>query len=390
MLEYKICLFFTTLAARNKYWYQVKIYPFSASYPNAELISSADAFFGAVSKEYIQYKNAGFFIKRKKKALFIYRITGKQTFTGIIAGNDISDLEDNKILGHEHTITEKEQNMLSLMLLRKAMIKPVLLAYVSSIEIDNFIGSFISNSLPEYTIELTNPTERHIFWAVDKDEDIHMIKSLFKEHIPKAYIADGHHRSSVTARLVKKKYLHDHDNDIHPGLLCAFFPFSDLTIYDFNRVVQLPDHMSTTRFMAHLSIYFDISPAIIPSKPVTKHQLTLYINQEWYILNWKESVIGIYNDKSKVLDVDLFNDYVLKNILDISDIKSATEIKYVEGVSGLEGLMGAAKYPSSVAFCLFAVTKEELISISDAGGVLPPKSTWFEPRMKNAMIIKEF
>lgn len=368
----------------------MKIYPFRASYPNAELISSADAFLGAVSKEYINYKNAGFFIKRKQKALFIYRITGKQTFTGIIAGNDISDLEDNKILGHEHTITEKEQNMLSLMLHRKAMIKPVLLAYTSSREIDNFIGGYINNSLPEYTIELSNPTESHSFWSVDKEEDINTIKRLFNEHISRAYIADGHHRASVTARLVKKKYLQDHDDDIHPGLLCAFFPFSDLTIYDFNRVVQLPDYMSTTRFMALLSMYFDISPAVIPTKPVKKHQLTLYLNQEWYILHWKESVIGLYNERPMVLDVDLFNDYVLKNILNISDIKSATDIKYVEGVSGLDGLMAAAKNPASAAFCLFAVTKEDLIKISDAGGVLPPKSTWFEPRMKNAMIIKEF
>ena len=254
----------------------------------------------------------------------------------------------------------------------------------------NFIGGYINNSLPEYTIELSNPTESHSFWAVDKEEDINTIKRLFNEHISRAYIADGHHRASVTARLVKKKYLQDHDDDIHPGLLCAFFPFSDLTIYDFNRVVQLPDYMSTTRFMALLSMYFDISPAVIPTKPVKKHQLTLYINQEWYILHWKESVIGLYNERPMVLDVDLFNDYVLKNILNISDIKSATDIKYVEGVSGLDGLMAAAKNPASAAFCLFAVTKEDLIKISDAGGVLPPKSTWFEPRMKNAMIIKEF
>lgn len=368
----------------------MKIYPFRASYPNAELISSSDAFLGAVSKEYINYKNAGFFITRKKKALFIYRITGKQTFTGIIAGNDISDLENNKILGHEHTITEKEQNMLSLMLHRKAMIKPVLLAYASSTEIDNFISGYINNSVPEYSIELSNPTESHSFWAVDKEEDIITIKRLFNEHIPRAYIADGHHRASVTARLVKKKYLHDHDDDIHPGLLCAFFPFSDLTIYDFNRVVQLPDLMSTTRFMAHLSIYFDISPAVIPTKPVKKHQLTLYINQEWYILHWKESVLGLYSERPMVLDVDLFNDVVLKAILNISDIKSANDIKYVEGICGLDGLMAASKNPSNAAFCLFAVTKEDLIKISDAGGVLPPKSTWFEPRMKNAMIIKEF
>jgi uncharacterized protein (DUF1015 family) len=388
--KYKIYFVFTTLAAQNKYSDQMKIYPFSASYPNGELISSADAFFSAVSKEYTNYKNAGFFINQSKKAFFIYRITGIQTFTGIIAGNDISDLDDNKILGHEHTIIEKEQNMLSLMLLRKAMIKPVLLAYTASLEIDHFIESFISKSIPEYSIELSNPDEQHTFWAIDEDEEINVVKNLFKIHMPRAYIADGHHRASVTARLVKKKYLHDHDNDIHPGLLCAFFPFTDLTIYDFNRVVQLPEYMSTTRFMAQISTCFDILLADQPIKPVKKHQITLYINQEWYILNWKESVTGKYSDRSLLLDVDLFNDYVLKDILNIADIKSATEIKYVEGVAGLDSLMSAAKNPSSVAFCLFALTKDDLINISDSGGVLPPKSTWFEPRMKNGMIIKEF
>ena len=368
----------------------MKIYPFRASYPNAELISSADSFFSSVSKEYINYKNAGFFIDSKKKALFIYRIQGIKVYTGIIAANDISDLEQNKILGHENTITEKEQAMLSLMMLRKSMIKPVLLAHIPSQEIDDFKRKYISENKAAYFFKLSNPAERHTFWAIDNKDDINQVKSLFKKNISKAYIADGHHRASITARLVRSNYLHDQDDHSHPGLLCAFFPFTDLTIYDFNRVITLPVQMSSIRFMAQLSEYCNIMVSSKALKPVAKNQLTLFLNQEWFILEWKQVILDQYKDRTVVLDVDLFNDCILKNILEISDIKSATEIKYVEGVSGLESLMYAARSPESAAFCLFPVAKEDVIRISDEGEVLPPKSTWFEPRMKNGMIIKEF
>ncbi len=368
----------------------MNIYPFSALYPNGDLIPSPDSFFSAAGKEYINFRNSGFFIGNMEKAIFIYRIEGEKKYTGIIAGNDISDLENNKILGHENTITEKEQSMLSLLLLRKAMIKPVLLAYSPSEEINAFTENYINNNDRLFSFTLSNPLEKHTFWAITDAAMIENVKALFKKYISKVYIADGHHRASIAAKLVKKNYLHDHDDLVHPGLLCAFFPFNDLTIYDFNRVVELPEQMSLSRFMVHLAACFDITVSYVPVKPNKKHQITLYINHEWYILNWKSSLLQAYVEKNILLDVDLFNVYILQKILHITDIKSTSEVKYTEGVVGIENLMNAAKNPGTALFCFFPVSKEDVISISDAGDVLPPKSTWFEPRMKNGLIIKEF
>ncbi|MBK8628107.1 MAG: DUF1015 domain-containing protein [Saprospiraceae bacterium] len=367
----------------------MKIYPFKASYPNLDLIASPDSFFDNVSKEYINYKSAGFFEKTDQKAIYIYRISALKTYTGIICSNQISDIEDGNILGHEHTITEKEQSMLSLMLMRKAMIKPVLLAYEGHQAIDEYINQFINTNASILTITLNNDTESHELWAIKDKNDIAQVKSLFSSHIPRSYIADGHHRSAITARLVKKKYLHDLDDKKHPGLLCAFFPFSDLKIYDFCRVVDFSTQMSDTKFMASLSTYFDILPLREVTKPEEKYQLTMYIHNEWYSLRWKQSVLG-HNQQSLLLDVDLFNQHILNDILGIKDIKKATEISYIEGVASIDVLYQAVKTAGKAGFYFYPITKEDVIATSESGGVLPPKSTWFEPRMKNGLVIKEF
>ena len=353
-----------------------------------DLIASPDSFFDAVGKEYNDFRNAGFFCTSPKKALFIYRIEGKKIYTGIIGSNEISDIEDHKILGHEHTITEKEQSMMSLMLLRKAMIKPVLLAYDAHKAIDDFIRNFVMGHKPFFSIGLVHKNEKHTLWAVDKEEDIELVRSLFSKHILQAYIADGHHRAAITAMLVKKNYLHDNDDDKHPGLLCAFFPFDDLTIFDFNRVVDIT--MSETRFIASLSVFFDIQLLDHPQKPERKYQLTMFLHEEWYSLLWKSEILTVYKDKKVLLDVDLFNNFVLGNILNIENIRSATSVRYIEGVASMESLISACKYPRTAGFCMYPVSKDDVIHTSDARGVLPPKSTWFEPRMKNGLVIKEF
>jgi uncharacterized protein (DUF1015 family) len=367
----------------------MKIYPFNASYPNLDLIASPDSFFQNVSKEFINFRQAGFFEKSPQKAIYIYRISGENTYTGIICSNEISDIENGKILGHEHTITEKEQTMMSLMLMRKAMIKPVLLAYEGQKPINDFIANYINTHSPVLAISLSHKSETHQLWSIQDNREVEIVKSLFEIHVPKAYIADGHHRSAITARLVKKNYLHDHDDDKHPGLLCAFFPFSDLTIYDFSRVVDFSSRMSENRFIASLSSYFDIFPLDNAAKPTQRYQLTMYINSEWYSLKWKPAILA-HKANHVLLDVDLFNEYVLNHLLGIQDIKSATEVKYIEGVAEKEIMLQATRNPKTAGFYFYPISKEDVIATSEAGGVLPPKSTWFEPRMKNGLVIKEF
>ncbi len=367
----------------------MKIYPFSASYPNKELIPSPDSFFENISAEYVNFRNAGFFERAEKKAMYIYRISGPKIYTGILASNDISDLEDNNILGHENTLNEKEQEMLHLMLSRRSMIKPVLLAYLPSESVNNFIKEFIDSNdvFFEFSLQLQN--EVHQVWKIDDEKNISLLQQYFKAEIPKSYIADGHHRAAITSKLVKKKYLHDHDD--HAGLLCAFFPMDELEVYEFNRIVNIEGITSRTKFMAKLSKYMHISPIDSPEKPKEKFELTMVLNQEWYCLKWKEDVLEIYKHLEHLLDVDLFNIYVLEMNLKITDIRNATNVKYLGGVLGIEGLMEQTKKSNfAVGFCLYPLTKNEVINTADRADVLPPKSTWFEPRMKNGLLIKDF
>jgi uncharacterized protein (DUF1015 family) len=369
----------------------MKIYPFKALYPNTDLIASPESFFDAAGKEFIDFRNAGFFTVCPQKAIFIYRIDGENSHTGIIASNDISDLEDKKILGHENTITEKEQTMLSLMLSRKAMIKPVLVAYQSQIGVNHFVASFITLNAPFFSINLIHKKEKHTIWAVSDEENIGILQQLFTRNVSKAYIADGHHRAAITARLVTKKYLHDHDDNMHPGLLTAFFPFSELTVHEYNRVVDFGSKMSTLCFLAELSVFFNIARSQSAVQPTGKHELTLYLQNEWFVLRWKAEILSDRQKDDILLDVDLFNDIVLTDILNIIDIKTATEVRYVEGVAGgMDKLINMVKEPNTAGFCFFPVSAADIITVSDAHDVLPPKSTWFEPRMKNGLLIKEF
>jgi len=368
----------------------MNIYPFKASYPNTDLIASPESFFDTVSAEFVNFRHAGFFASKAEKALFIYRIKGAKTFTGIIASNDIEDIDNKKILGHENTLTDKEQAMLQLMLSRKAMIKPVLLAYENKAKIDTFIAQYVARNQPFFDIELPLDSEQHSIWDVSNTEDIQLLQELFKQEVPTSYIADGHHRAAITAKLVKKNYLHD-DNIVHPGLLCVFFPFKDLEILDYNRVIDLSGKMSKLHFMAKISHFVDIKPINKPNKPNKKHQMTMILDHEWFSLTWKKKLLKSSRNIEVLLDVDLFNIHILKDVVNIKDIKTATDVMYVEGISGLdkmeEKLRKSADY---VGFCLYPVSKDDMIKISDAGDVLPPKSTWFEPRIKNGLIIKEF
>jgi uncharacterized protein (DUF1015 family) len=368
----------------------MNIYPFKASYPNTDLIASPESFFDTVSAEFVNFRHSGFFASHVEEALFIYRIQGSKTFTGIIASNDIEDIENKKILGHENTLTDKEQSMLQLMLSRKAMIKPVLLAYENKVEIDSFIEKYVTNNQPFFDIELPLNQEQHTIWAVSKPSKIERLQELFKQQVPTSYIADGHHRASITAKLVRKNYLHD-DNIVHPGLLCVFFPFKELEILDYNRIIDLSGKMSKLNFMAKISHFVDIKPINKHAKPHKKHQMTMILDQEWFSLTWKKKLLKSARNNEVLLDVDLFNNHILKEVVNIKDIKTATDVMYVEGVSGLEKMEEKLRKSNDyVGFCLYPVSKDDMIKISDAGDVLPPKSTWFEPRIKNGLIIKEF
>jgi len=368
------------------------IKPFKAIFPNLEYVTSNDSFFGSVKEDYPEYANSGFFNKSDIPAIYIYKIKGEdRQYTGIISSTKIEDYLDGLIKKHEFTIAAKEQRQLQLLLRRKAIVKPILLTYPDVPEINDLTQYIIDNERPIFDIEFEEERTQHLIWAVSNPELSYLFQDLFDKHIPYAYIADGHHRTSTNALLYQRAKTPE-QKEKYNTLLSAFFPASQIDIYDFNRVVDLDDDISLSYFMARLSAIFDITSLDGPQKPRGKFEITLHLNkQECYRLEWKTEILEQYKQEDVLLDCALLDEWVLKGILQIVDLKENLQINYVQGPKGLEGVLKKVqKSERSIGFCLYPVQFEEMVTLVSSGKVLPPKSTWFEPRMKNGLVVLEF
>lgn len=364
----------------------MQIKPFKALTPELSLIKSVDTFFNTVKQEFPKYNKAGFFKSGISPAFYIYRITEEDhSYTGILTSSSVEDYNSNKIKKHEKTISVKEQQQIALLLHRKAIVKPVLLTYNSVSEIDDFTQNIIESRPATTTIFFDGDQQRHEIWTVDAPTEIETLQALFAEKVSHAYIADGHHRTSTSALMHERS--NGTDEDKYQYFLTAYFPNNQLEILAYNRVIEALATITPTRFMAQLAKYCKITPLAVPEAPSTPRELVMYINYEWYKLKWKDNVLN--KAPENVLDVKLFNKYILNKILHIKDVKDDPRIRYVEGKLGLEGVANKTKKaPDRIGFSLFPVAMEEFIRISDNEEILPPKSTWFEPRMKNGVIVQ--
>lgn len=369
----------------------MRILPFQAVYPNFEYISSPDSFFGNVKYDYPDYKKSGFFTKAPQEALYIYEIkTVSRDYTGLIACSDIRDYEEENIKRHENTLPSKEQQQMHLMLSRNAILKPVLLTYKGVDALNKLINEYKNSFDPYYATHFQEENATHSIWEVSDGKRIQQIQKLFKKHVPITYIADGHHRCSTTAlmheRLKKKKSGKDYSR-----LLSAFFPADELEVHDYNRVVDGLDDLTLTTFMARISKLFDIDILDEPTKPSKKHEIVMFVNREWFKLTWKKKYLKVCPEMKVLLDASLLDQLVLKEILGIKDTRTDTRIKYIEGPKGLDEIRGKAiKNERRLAFMLYPASLNDLITVADAGQTMPPKSTWFEPRMKNGVIVQEY
>ena len=368
----------------------MRIKPFQAVYPNFNYIASPDSFFSNVKYDYPEYKRNGFFNKTAQEAIYIYRIQGpERSYTGLIACADINDYLEGHIKQHEDTLRDKEQQQMHLMIRRNAIVKPVLLTYYGVPEINELIAEYTAVYEPFYETEFSAEQCTHTFWEVHQGVAIQAFQNLFRTKVPHTYIADGHHRSSTVALMHERQKAHRGD-DKFGLLLSAFFPMDELEVHDYNRVVEGLSDCSMTTFMAKLSHIFEIEILDGPARPSKKHDIVLFINREWFLLHWKAEVLKQHSHEDIVLDASLLDQRVLKDILGIADVRTDQRVKYVEGPKGLEEIRARSiKNENRVAFILYPVALSELIEVSDAGKSMPPKSTWFEPRIKNGLIVQE-
>ena len=369
----------------------MRIKPFQAVYPNFDFITSADSFFGTVKVQYPEYKKSGFFNKAAQESIYIYQIKStRRTYTGLVACADIRDYLDHKIKKHENTLAQKEQQQMHLMLSRSASVKPVLLTYPKVTPIRNLIDQCIKKSKPFYSTLLETEQLLHTLWEVSDGEMIERFQKLFKKHVPETYIADGHHRTSTTA-LMSERMKDKMDGKNYDLLLSAFFDAGELEIHDYNRIVEGLNECSMTTFMAKISQVFDIEILEEARKPNQKNEIVMFLNREWFLLKWKKSVLEEYQNDSVILDATLLDEKVMKEILGIEDVRTDTRIRYIEGPKGLEGLRERTiRNENRVAFALFPVRLEDLMQVANEGKTMPPKSTWFEPRIKNGLVVQEY
>lgn len=367
----------------------MKLFPFKAIYPHEDLIASPDSFFGTVRDDYAEYYRSGFFDHADDNAYYIMEIrSGARVHTGLVACLDIADYTKGKIVRHEETIASSEQAMLKILLQRGAMVKPVLLCHPVIKEISAEIAKQKKKRKPFISFATKGNQHEYNLYQIPQKEGS-ALEALYKSHIPKVYIADGHHRCSTAEKLLKLQG-NKKEKD-YSQILCAFFPFDQLDILDYNKIVELPYHLKHSRFMAEVSRYCDIELLGKAMKPKQKHDLAMVLQDEWYLLRWKPEVLKRYKKLAAVLDADILDHEIIGNILGIRDVRADARVSYVSGDLGAEAVAQKARISDHhVGFCIFPVQFDELVKVSDSHGTLPPKSTWFEPRMINGLIVKSY
>lgn len=366
------------------------ISPFRAALPDLSDIISFDDFFGSAKRRFPLYVSDGIYTQNEQPAFYIYRIKRPhRSHTGLLACTDVLDYINGTIKRHENTLAAKEAKMLRLFEERQALIKPILLTYPNVLEIDALLNRITASSSPSFYIPFQD--EEHIFWQIEDELRIEALTTVFAEHVHETYICDGHHRAK-TSDILYHRHLENGQfpagSEKFQNMLVAYFPASEVEIHNYNRVVASLGVLEESNFLDRLSVYYDLEQTDKYYNPQQRYEMGMFLGQDWYRLTLKESLRPTPDTPtSQTLDVHFLNQYVLKDILGIEDIRTEPDIKYVEGPKGAFGLERRVREGrAQVGFTLYPVALEDLIRISDEQGTLPPKSTWIEPRMRNGFI----
>lgn len=369
----------------------MRIKPFQAEYPRVERIGSPDDFCERAKDLYTNYRKARLVEQFPEDALYIYRIrSAHRVHTGLVCIDAVADYQEGHIKRHEKTIPAREQHQMELFLEWDALLKPVLVTHLPVPALSALLESFASAHAPLLELFFDADKETHTLWAVTAPEDIAAFQTIFERDVQTAYIADGHHRVTAVA------FMHEHLRTRYPNLdfehfFCAFFASDQLLISDFNRVVELPPEKSGQEsLLALLSTLFDLQPLTKAHKPNKQHEILAYFDHQWYQLHWKKAVLDRwYAKETVVLDAALLNILVLRNVFDIVDVRNDRRIHYIEGKKGMEGIRRLVDQgPNRIGFALFPVSFEAMAHLADSGKSLPPKSTYFEPRLKTGLLVK--
>ena len=339
-----------------------------------------------------KFQEKGWLVQDDKEQYYIYAQTmnGKTQY-GLVVGAYVNDYMTGVIKKHELTRRDKEEDRMKHVRVNNANIEPVFFAYPDNAVLDQLIMKYAAQA-PEYDFIAPIDGFRHQFWIIADDNDIATITAEFAK-MPSLYIADGHHRSAAAALVgaEKAKLNPNHRGDEEYNYFMAVcFQASQLTILDYNRVVKDLNGMSSDEFLAALQVNFVVEDKGTEIyKPTKLHEFSLYLDGHWYCLNAKD---GTYdnNDPIGVLDVDISSRLILDEILNIKDLRSSNRIDFVGGLRGLGELKRRVDNGEMrAALALYPVSMKQIMDIADSGKIMPPKATWFEPKLRSGLVIHD-
>jgi uncharacterized protein (DUF1015 family) len=336
------------------------------------------------------FRSKGYLLQDSKDHLYIYAQTMHgRTQYGLVGCAGVEDYMNGIILKHELTRKDKEEDRMKHVRITNANMEPVFFTYRAVSEIDEIISTYVSNHLPEYDF-IADDGIGHQFWVITEDRVIQGLTDLFAK-VPCTYVADGHHRTAAAALVGNEK---KNRNPAHSGkeeynyFLAVHFPDNQLSIIDYNRVVKDLAGLAADDFLEQLSEVFIIeSKGKEIYKPDHIHNFGMYLEGTWYSLTARE---GTYNDNDPigVLDVTILSTHVLDKILGIKDLRTDKRIDFVGGIRGLGELKKRVDSGEmKVAFALYPVSMKQLMDIADTSNIMPPKTTWFEPKLRSGLVV---
>lgn len=336
-----------------------------------------------------KWMSNGWLVKDSKECYYVYAQTmGDRTQYGIVLCANVEDYLTGRIKKHELTRKDKEDDRMIHVRIQNANVEPVFFAYRDNSEINTIVNRYCQKA-PEYDYVAEDGFGHH-FWIIDDDADIRRLTELFAG-IDAFYVADGHHRTAAAARVGEEKRM---QNPGHTGeeeynwFMAVAFPESHLKIMDYNRVVKDLNGMTPEQFISRLKEDFTVQDRGTEIyHPAGLHDFSMYLEGHWYSLAAKE---GTYddNDPIGVLDVTVCSNLIFGKLLDIKDLRTSKRIDFIGGIRGLGELKKRVDSGEmKAAFALYPVSMEQLINIADTGNIMPPKTTWFEPKLRSGLTI---
>ena len=349
--------------------------------------------YAAAAEQFAKFKAKGWLVQDAEEKYYVYAQTGfGKTQYGLVVGAWVDDYIEGRIKKHELTRRDKEEDRMKHVRVLNANMEPVFFAYPHRDDLDAIVAEVVKRT-PEYDFVAAPEGFRHTFWVINDRATIDRITEIFAQ-IPAMYIADGHHRSAAAARVGEELRIKNLELGIKNAesdfFLAVCFPDNQLNIIDYNRVVKDLNGLTEEEFLNEISKDFDVEcVGCNVYKPQRLHNFSLYLGGKWYSLTAKE---GRYNDADPigVLDVTISSNLILDKILGIKDLRTDKRIDFVGGIRGLGELKRRVDSGEMrMALALYPVTMQQIIDIADSGNIMPPKTTWFEPKLRSGLVVHE-